>query len=122
MEPIEPSISGANHAVVHAQTDKSCLGPIETCYSGPEDAVLHGKTTGGVLNQQRLGLKSLFCMNKTTDEGWNQYSLFILVLSSQLCVLKTTDEGWDPYRLEILVLNVRFSMQKPQMRAGRHRD
>ena len=35
-------------------------------------------------------------MHKTTGEGWNQYSLSILVLSMQLCVLKTTDEVWDP--------------------------
>ena len=38
-------------------------------------------------------------MHKTTGEGWNPYSLFILVLSTRLCVLKTTDEIWDPYRV-----------------------
>ena len=42
---METSNSGANHAVVHAQNDRSCPGPIETCYSGPEVAVLHAKTT-----------------------------------------------------------------------------
>ena len=72
---METSHSDANQAVFHAQNDKWCLGPIESCYSGPKLAVLHAKATG---------------------EGWNQYSLFILVLSSQLCVLKTTDEIWDP--------------------------
>ena len=35
-------------------------------------------------------------MHKTTGESWNQYSLFILVLSTLLCVLKTTDEVCDP--------------------------
>ena len=73
--PIETSNSGANPDVLHAQNDRWCLGPLEICYSGPKHAVLHTKATG---------------------EGWNQYSLFILVLSSQLCVLKTTDEVWDP--------------------------
>ena len=34
-------------------------------------------------------------MHKTTGDSWNQYSLFIFVLSTQLCVLKTTDEVWD---------------------------
>ena len=90
-----PSIYGANHAVVNATNDWSCLGPIETCYSGPEVAVLLAKITGGVLDPQRLVilvLKSLFCMHKTTGEGWNQYSLFVLVLSTLLRVLKTTDE------------------------------
>ena len=69
---IETSISDAKHAVVHAQKDKSRLGPIETCYSGPEGAVLHGKTTGGVWDPQRLVilvLKSLFPMHKTTGDG-----------------------------------------------------
>ena len=51
---IETSNSEAKHAVVHAQTDRSCLGPIETCHSGPEVAVLHAKTTGRVLDPQRL--------------------------------------------------------------------
>ena len=65
LEPIELSNSGANHAVVHAQNERSCLGPLEICYSGPEFAVLHAKTTGGVLDQQALVilmLATLFCM------------------------------------------------------------
>ena len=96
---METSNSVVKPTVVHAQNDRSCLGPIETCYFGPEGAVLHEKTTGDVFDPQRLVilvLKSLFCMHKATGEGWIQYCLFILVLSSQLCVLKTTDEVWDP--------------------------
>ena len=73
--PIETSNSVANPAVLRAQNDRWCLGSIEICYPGPKLAVLYAKATG---------------------EGWNQYSLFILVLSSQLCVLKTTDEVRDP--------------------------
>ena len=72
MGPIDISNSGSNHAFVHAQNDRLCLGPIETCYSGPKAAVLHAKTTGGVLDPQRLVilvLKSLFCTHKTTGEG-----------------------------------------------------
>ena len=76
--PIETSNSDDKHAVVPEQNDRSCLGPIETCHSGPKVAVLHEKTTGG---------------------GWNQYNLFILVLSMLLCMLKTTDEVWEPFRL-----------------------
>ena len=67
---METSISDSNHAVFHAQNDRLCLGPIETCYSGRKVAVR---------------------IHKTTGEGWNKYSLFILVLSMLLCVLKTTD-------------------------------
>ena len=51
---METSDSDANHAVLPAQNDRSCLGPIETCYSGPEGAVLHEKTTGDVFDPQRL--------------------------------------------------------------------
>ena len=91
----------AKHAVAHAQKDRSCLGSIETCYSGPEVAVLHAKPTG---------------------EGWNQYRLCILVLSTLLCVLKTTDEVWGPYRLVILVHKTLFCAQKPEVKAGNHRD
>ena len=60
---------------------------METCYSDPEVAVLHEKTTGGVLDPQELvilDLKTLFCMHKTTGEVWNEYSLFIHVLSTML--------------------------------------
>ena len=42
---MESSKTGANHAVLHAQKDRLCLGPIGTCYSGPKVAVLHPKTT-----------------------------------------------------------------------------
>ena len=97
--PIETSKSDAKHAVVHAQCDRSFLGPIETRYSRPEVAVLHWKTTDGVWDPKRhiiLVLKSLFYMHKTTGEGWNLYSLDTLVWSTLLCGLKTTDEVWDP--------------------------
>ena len=69
-----------------------------------------------------LVLKLLFCMHKTTDEGWNSYSPVILVQMNLFWMLKTTGEVWDPWRLVILVQNVLFWMQKPQMRAGTHRD
>ena len=48
--PIETSNSGANHAVLHAQNDRWCLGPIDINYSGPKLADLGAKNT---------------------DEGWN---------------------------------------------------
>ena len=92
-----PSNSDAKHTVVHAQNDRLYLGPIHTCYSGAEDAVLNAKTTG---------------------EGWNQYSLFILVLSTLLCVLKTTDEVWDSYKLVCLVLKSLFCMHTTTDKGG----
>ena len=42
---METSISGANHAVLHAQIKRRSLGPIETCNSDPKVAVLHAKNT-----------------------------------------------------------------------------
>ena len=42
---IETSNSDANHAVLYAQNDKSCLAPIKTCNSAPKAAVLHAKIT-----------------------------------------------------------------------------
>ena len=40
---MENSISGANHAVLHAQSDRCCLGPIETINSGANHAVLNAQ-------------------------------------------------------------------------------
>ena len=40
---MKTSISGANHAVLHAQSDRCGLGPIETINSDPKDVVLPGK-------------------------------------------------------------------------------
>ena len=101
MEPIEPSYSGANHAVVHAQNDRSCLGTIETCYSGPEVAVLHAKTTGGVLDQRRLVilvLMSLFaCTKPQVRAGTKIVYLFLCKARCYVC-------------------------SKPQMRSGTHTD
>ena len=71
---METSISDAKHAVVHAQNDRSCLGPIETCYSGPEVAVLHAKTT---------------------DEGWDPSRIVILKLGTLFIMQKITGDIWD---------------------------
>ena len=43
LEPIETSISGAIHAVLHAKNDTFCLGPIETSISGANHADLQGQ-------------------------------------------------------------------------------
>ena len=51
-------------------------------------------------------------MHRITGEGWNPYSLFILVLSTLLGVLKTTNEVWEPYRLVRLVTKSLFCMKK----------
>ena len=51
-------------------------------------------------------------MGKTTREGWNQHSLFILVLNTLLYVLKITDLVGDPYRLVSLVLKSLFCMKR----------
>ena len=48
---METSISGANHAVLHAQINRRSLGPIEPCNSDSKVALLHAKTA---------------------DEGWHQ--------------------------------------------------
>ena len=44
MGPIETSISGTNHVVLHAQNDRRGLGPIETRISGANHAVLHAQS------------------------------------------------------------------------------
>ena len=72
---METSDSDANRAVLHAQNDRSCLGPIETCYSGPEGAVLHPKTR---------------------DKGWDPYREVILLLITLYCMHTTTGDVWDP--------------------------
>ena len=41
---METSISGSNHAGLHAQNDRCGLRPIETCKSDPKVAVFHAKT------------------------------------------------------------------------------
>ena len=53
--------SRSKHAVLHSQINRRILGPIETCNSDPKVAVLHGKTT---------------------DAGWVQLRLAILVLKA----------------------------------------
>ena len=84
--PIETTISGANHAVLHAQNDRCDLGPIETCISDPKVAVLPGKTSDEGWDSLRLVilvLKALFC-------------ICILVLISLFCMHTTTGEICDP--------------------------
>ena len=40
---METNISGANHVVLHAQSNRCGLGPIETINSGANHAVLHAQ-------------------------------------------------------------------------------
>ena len=40
---MKTSISGANHAVLHAQCDRCGLGPIETINSGANHVVLQAQ-------------------------------------------------------------------------------
>ena len=42
-QPIETSKSGANHAVLHAQNDRLCLGTRETSIYGSNHADLHAQ-------------------------------------------------------------------------------
>ena len=74
MEPTETSNSDANHAVLHAQNDRWGLVPIETSNSGPKVAVLPAKIT---------------------DEGWDPYTLVILVVVTLFYKHKMTVEIWD---------------------------
>ena len=83
--------SGGKRAVLHAQIHRWGLSPTETCNSG---------------------LKSQFCMHKATGEGWNPYTLDIVVLSTLIYVHKSTDEVWDTLRLVILMHNSLFWMHK----------
>ena len=84
-----------------AQRHRRGLGPTETCYSGPNVALLHAQTT---------------------EKGWDTQTQVILVLITLYCMPKTTGEVWDPSRLVILLQKSLFCVQKPQMRAGTHRD
>ena len=61
-------------------------------------------------------------MHKTNDEGWDPWRLVILVLFTLFWMHEMTGEVWDQQRLKILALKALFPMQKPQMRAGIHRD
>ena len=64
---METSNSGANHAVLHAQNERRCLGLIETINSGHNVAVLNPKNIGEVWDLYRLLIlvqKSLFCIQK----------------------------------------------------------
>ena len=120
---IGTSDSGANHSVFHAQNDRLCLGLIETCYSGPEVTVLHAKTTCGVLDPQRLVflvLKLLFCMHKTTGEGWNQYTLYSCAKHAVNCA---QNHRWGQGPIETCKSGHKVAVlheTQTQMKAGTH--
>ena len=71
---METSNSGANNAVLHAQNNRWGLRPKETSISCANHAVLHAqKDRWGLrpMETRILVLITLFCMHKTTDEGWD---------------------------------------------------
>ena len=132
--PIETYNLSSKVAVFNTQNHRWGLEPIETCNSVPKGAVIHAQSDRwglacknlrcgqGTIETSNSSAKVAVCMHKTTGEGWNPDRLFNLVQSTLLCVLKTTDEVWDPHTLVSLVLKSLFCIQKPQMRAGTHRD
>ena len=72
--PIETSNSDANHAVLHAQNHRWGLERILSFYSCAKHAVMCAQSTDEDWDPYRLVslvLKVLFCMHKSTDEGWN---------------------------------------------------
>ena len=99
--------------------------PIETCNSGPKAAVLHAKTTDEGWDPQRLVILmviALFYMHKTTAEVWDKWRLVFLLLIMLFCIHKTIGGGLGPIEIYNSDPKVLFYMQKPQMRAGTHRD
>ena len=77
------------------------LGPIQTCKSGRIVAVFHAQN-------DREGLGSIeICYSGPEVEVLNA---------------KTTGVVFDPQSLFIPVQKALFSIQKPHMRAGTHRD
>ena len=72
---LEPIDTSANDAVFHAQNERWGLVPLETSRSGPKVSVLQAKTT---------------------DEGWNQERLVILMLGTLFCMKNITSEVCDP--------------------------
>ena len=61
-------------------------------------------------------------MKKITDEVFDPQRLVILVLKVLFYMHRTTGDGWKQYSHVILVQITLFCIQKPQMRAGTHRD
>ena len=81
---LETSVSIGKHAVLNVQVHRWGPGHTETCTSGP---------------------KALFCVHKTTGEGWNPYRLVILVLSTQFLHAHILRRGLVPIKIFISSIN-----------------
>ena len=96
---METCKSGGIHAVLNAQNTRWRLGPIQTCNSGCEVAVLNAQIHRwglGPTETCNSAAKVTVLHEKTTDEGWDQLRLVILVLNTLLCMHSSTDEGLGP--------------------------
>ena len=77
------------------------MGLTDTCNFGPKVAVLNAQN-------HRRGLEPIKTSNSVANHAVYMH--------------KATGEVWYPDRLVILVQKALFCMQKPQMKAGTHRD
>ena len=69
---METSDSGANHAVLHAQSRRLGMGHIETCNSGAKFALLDAKNHWwGPIETCKSGPKVAVLHAKATNEGWD---------------------------------------------------
>ena len=71
---METSISGANHAVLHAQNDRWGLWPMGTINSGHKVAVMNEQNHRwglGPIETYNSDPKYAVLYAKATDEGWH---------------------------------------------------
>ena len=95
---METSDSGSNHAVLHAQNDRCCLGPLEFCYSSPKVAVLNAKITDKGWDSETSDSGANHAVLHAQNDRWCLGPIEICYSGPKVAVLpaKTTDEGWDP--------------------------
>ena len=95
---METSKPGANHAVLHAQNDRWCLGPLEICYSSPKVAVLNTNTTDKGWDSKKSNSGANHAVLHAQNDKWCLGPIEICYTGPKVAVLhaKCTDEGWDP--------------------------
>ena len=120
--PIETSVSGANHAVLHAQNVRWGLGTIETynsvilCLQNGVPIIRFTSFWGFQPSFVVFGLKTVTfgAVLHAQNDRWYLGPLETCYSGPKVDVLhtKTTDEGGDPLRLVFLMLIMLFFMHK----------
>ena len=123
--PLETRYSYDSHAVLHAENHRCSLRLIHTCNFGHKVAVLNAQNHRWWLEPIETSISGAnHAVLHAQNKRWGLVPIETCLSGANRAVFHTQNDRWrlGPIESCTLVQKSLFCMQKPQMKAGSHRD